>query len=487
MEGNHLIRRAIVLVFCMPAFVLYAQTSLFVDGTSSIYIKSLTISAKGHVTNNGTIDANSTGILTLNGTTLQNLDGTASNTTGFGRINISNTAGVNLGTNVTISAATGLDFTTGPLTLNNASARFAVGSGWTSNNTTTKFFVTNGLGLVYAYNNGAAVTYPIGTALGAATYKPFVLTNTGTAGTFGVRVQSDYRTNYNSANGAPLGFANVTDAVALTWIIDKTGGGASNLTVAAQWRSTDEIGGFARASSTICYFNYATSTWTLGTIGAATGANPYTRTLAISPSNLAFLPLTVGGALSPFPITLLDFNAMRAGNDVLLNWSTATETNNDYFEMERSTNAVNFEKLAVVKGAGNSAINRNYSLTDLSASEIAAGKPLYYRFKQVDFDGRYVYSPIRFVRFDNTENNGLKLYPNPTPSYLTVVYPSEHDCNITISVVNVLGVTVKQLTKAVYTGENTVLLDLNELENATYSIVIQTPFNLLVRKIVLSK
>jgi hypothetical protein len=89
-------------------------------------------------------------------------------------------------------------------------------------------------------------------------------------------------------------------------------------------------------------------------------------------------------------IEMLSFTAKKSGDLVLLNWTTIKETNNDYFSIERSFDAMYFENIANIEGAGNSLNKINYSYNDASAPK----EILYYRLKQTDFDGNYTYSNI---------------------------------------------------------------------------------------------
>ena len=90
------------------------------------------------------------------------------------------------------------------------------------------------------------------------------------------------------------------------------------------------------------------------------------------------------------PVELLGFSGRNEGGIDHLFWTTATEHNNDRFEVERSGDGVSFETLGSLPGAGNSQVQRDYVFDDR--------KPLdgmnYYCLKQVDFDGQYVHSPV---------------------------------------------------------------------------------------------
>ena len=118
------------------------------------------------------------------------------------------------------------------------------------------------------------------------------------------------------------------------------------------------------------------------------------------------------------PVNLTDFDAVRTDTEqVLLQFKTLTETNNAFFDVERSADGSRYEPIGRVDGAGNSAVIQKYVFTD--------PKPLqginYYRLRQVDFDGQFTFSP-GVTAFVGTPAN-LYLAPNPVSHEVTVVYP----------------------------------------------------------------
>ncbi|MCZ6521827.1 MAG: T9SS type A sorting domain-containing protein, partial [Bacteroidetes bacterium] len=116
---------------------------------------------------------------------------------------------------------------------------------------------------------------------------------------------------------------------------------------------------------------------------------------------------------NPLPVELLSFDAISRSNDILLKWTTATETNNDFFTMERSIDAFTWNIIGNVAGAGNSDVELTYQLID--------EQPLdglnYYRLKQIDFDGTFEYSQVISAQFGIQE---LLIYPNPASNSVTI-------------------------------------------------------------------
>ena len=117
----------------------------------------------------------------------------------------------------------------------------------------------------------------------------------------------------------------------------------------------------------------------------------------------------IGDQPITLPVRLMNFTAKASGNLALLNWQTASELNNDKFEIERSTNATDFVKIGEVKGNGTSQKISVYSFLDRAPANGAN----YYRLKQVDFNGKFELSDAKAVNF-NLETAAFSIYPNPT-------------------------------------------------------------------------
>tara|TARA_R110002096_G_scaffold387403_4_gene581585 strand:+ start:15828 stop:20795 length:4968 start_codon:yes stop_codon:yes gene_type:complete len=108
------------------------------------------------------------------------------------------------------------------------------------------------------------------------------------------------------------------------------------------------------------------------------------------------------------PITLLYFNAIKQGEQVLLKWATTSEINNDFFTIERSQDARNFRPILKHTGAGNSQVEIHYERYDKNPLQGTN----YYRLRQTDFNGETKEFPIEVVQFNPTRNS-IRIYPNP--------------------------------------------------------------------------
>jgi Lamin Tail Domain len=141
------------------------------------------------------------------------------------------------------------------------------------------------------------------------------------------------------------------------------------------------------------------------------------------------------------PVEMLSFEVIKKETHSVLYFSTASETNNDYFTIERSADGRNYNAIGEMKGGGNSNTTIAYEFTD--------EKPFvginYYRIKQTDFDGKYSYSDIKSVR--HTSLGNLSITPRTTEGRLQVTTDME---DYTIDVYNVAGQQVKSLTALSY-------------------------------------
>ncbi len=156
---------------------------------------------------------------------------------------------------------------------------------------------------------------------------------------------------------------------------------------------------------------------------------------------------TLSALASPLPIELATFEIQKEGDEILINWSTQTEINNDFFTVERSADGNYFEPISQVDGAGNSSNLLHYESRD----EHPRKGINYYRLKQTDFDGNYTYSEIKSVNF--RETGSYSVYPNPLPagSDLTIEVPQEGDYEIKI--LDTQGRTVFTATLTSVDGE----------------------------------
>jgi hypothetical protein len=177
-----------------------------------------------------------------------------------------------------------------------------------------------------------------------------------------------------------------------------TASGATPLNYISKWNGTawtNVAGGFNSRVTALTYL--ADTLYAGGYFTQSNGVN-MTRTAKI------FFPASL-------PVELISFTGKQKENSVELEWSTVTETNNDYFTVEKSTDGINFIEIKRVDGAGNSTHTLFYSTRD----EYPSAGTNYYRLKQTDYDGKYSYSKIISAHY-LTEEQGIIIFPNPVIS-----------------------------------------------------------------------
>lgn len=198
--------------------------------------------------------------------------------------------------------------------------------------------------------------------------------------------------------------------------------------------------------------------------------------------------LIQGGSLSVYyyykntsvllPVELVDFKATKKRTSSLLHWQTASETNNAGFEVERSHNGEYWQNLGFVNGVGTSQAKQDYQFIDQ--------RPLnginYYRLKQIDFDGKFEYSDIQSVHFQNGQNTPVQVFPNPLKDgNLTVKLDQCDDQEITIQIYDLTGKIWLQRTSY----ETVTELNVQDLTAGVYFLQINANGQTARQKIVI--
>jgi hypothetical protein len=202
---------------------------------------------------------------------------------------------------------------------------------------------------------------------------------------------------------------------------------SSTVNVSLYWEDADAQG-IDQCSPDLVLAHYDGTDWeSFGNNGGFTGSCSASGSGTIKVTGITdFSPFTFGSlssGLNALPIDLISFTADPNGTEVDLDWVTASEINNDYFTIERSADAIEFEAIATVGGAGNSSTILNYKMVDYTPLPGVS----YYRLKQTGFDGKFEYSQIEAVSFTGEEEGKpeVLIYPNPVKG--------ENDINVLLS------------------------------------------------------
>ncbi len=157
--------------------------------------------------------------------------------------------------------------------------------------------------------------------------------------------------------------------------------------------------------------------------------------------------------LAPLPVELTSFTALASAGKVNLNWTTASEINNSGFEIERSFDGNSFFTVGYVKGNGTTTEPRSYSFID--NIEANGTQTIYYRLKQVDYNGSFEYSDIVSVVFDLPTEYALgQNYPNPFNPSTKIKYSVPQNGLVSIIVYDLTGQVVATLLNEVKEAGN---------------------------------
>ncbi|QQS35351.1 MAG: CotH kinase family protein [Ignavibacteriales bacterium] len=203
-------------------------------------------------------------------------------------------------------------------------------------------------------------------------------------------------------------------------------------------------------------------------------------------------PIRIENYEAPLPVELISFTGSVTGKQVTLLWSTALESNNMGFEIERkiqnqhtSSGNFEFEKIGYVNGNGTTTSQQNYSFTD---NETVNGKYMY-RLKQLDFSGTFNYSDIIEVEVNVPGEFSLSQnYPNPFNPSTTIRFSIPESMNVSLKVYNVLGQEIKTLISGFKeAGEHTIIFDAGDLISGLYFYKLEAGILSQVKKMMLLK
>lgn len=184
------------------------------------------------------------------------------------------------------------------------------------------------------------------------------------------------------------------------------------------------------------------------------------------------------------PVELTSFEASTDENDVILNWATATEVNNQGFIIQRK-GIDNYERVGFVEGYGTTAEIQNYTFIDES---VAPGK-YHYRLKQMDFDGTFEYSGEIAVEVTQPAEYFLtQNYPNPFNPSTAIKYSIPEDGFVTLKVYDVLGNEVSSLVnEQQQAGEFDIVFDASSLSSGVYYYQLKAGEFTATKKLMLMK
>ncbi len=289
-----------------------------------------------------------------------------------------------------------------------------------------------------------ANTYTVPFGYSTTDYMPVTFTKTAGTGA-GVFNFATYRTSsWQNSTNLPAAVTAVNDAdgndnsaflIDRFWKIDANGYTAkpdlTNLTF-TYIDAEHSVASNTIIESTLFAQRYNTTTNDWGDFLPTVTLNTANNTVVIPsvPSADFFNWWTLVSTESPLPVTLLTFKGRCENNSTVINWSTSEETDNDYFVLEKSEDALSWTELETVKSKGNNSDKNDYSVTDKNSNGLT-----YYRLKMVDKSNKFTYSSVITTQC-GTDEPEMIVYPNPNLGVF-VIKNAKQDTEI--AVMNSLG------------------------------------------------
>jgi hypothetical protein len=177
------------------------------------------------------------------------------------------------------------------------------------------------------------------------------------------------------------------------------------------------------------------------------------------------------------PVSLLGFSGYKEGNHNQLQWTTISEQNCKEFELQRSSDGVNYTTLGFIKSqapGGNSATPMNYAITDYNPN----GGRQYYRIRMIDMDNRSKLSNIVLIKGDRPMLISFgEVFPNPASELVNVLIDAPGKNNLVMVVTDIAGRNILKQEVHVESGSNTIPININKLSSGTYIVKLICPDN----------
>ena len=176
----------------------------------------------------------------------------------------------------------------------------------------------------------------------------------------------------------------------------------------------------------------------------------------------ALSPWSVSSDATILPIELLSFNTSQEANSVKLNWEISAGSNPYHFEIERSTNGIEFKSIEIIKAS----TATKYATVDASNKEEGY---YYYRLKMIDKDGKITFSNTRKIYIGTNKFSIEEVYPQPVKSgSLNVKLNATKTGDMKYSITDVAGRIIVNAGTLVKKGNNNLTINISNLKSGTY-------------------
>jgi hypothetical protein len=453
-------------------------TSLWVrTGTTLTFNNNRTLSVAYDITNCGTIDGSASGEVNLNSSAsdvqVQHISG--SGTYDLTDFTINNSFSVNptVMFNKDVNVSRNLTLTSG-IVRTSATNILALGTNGSSTSGSAASFVSGPMSKAGNTN----FVFPIGKG---SKWRRTAISSISSSTTYRAEYFDAAFTNTTPVN-APLNNVSKLEY----WQVDRiVGTGNANLSL--YWEVASASGITNCPDITIARWNGSSWDERAGTsVGGSSCSGAGAGLVTTNALITAFSPFTFGSkstGVNPLPVELLEFSSTCNESEIEFNWTTATEKNNAYFEIESSLDGNNWKSIAQITGSGNSKQEVRYSYR----YNIVSDEKLYYKLNQVDFDG--IKQSFKTV-YPNCSGNSvfMTLFPNPSNGQITVLVNSKKQSQLTnIKIIDALGKICFQ-KEIIFTNRiNEFSFDL-DLKSGMYSVLLyENNFILDTKKLILKK
>jgi len=435
--------------------------SIYVRPSATLSLASQNLSLRSDIANCGVITGGS-GTLTMNSTSVQAQYVSGSGTYTIGNLIVNNTYSLSpsLVLNKDVNVAAGLVLTSGVVSTSSTNI-LALGTGATSTSGSSASYISGPISKAGSSN----FVFPTGKG---GLWRRAAVSNLSGVATFRAEYFNTPYTNSTSVN-SPL-----TDVSRIEyWQIDRlTATGDAN--VSLYWENAGSSGIDNCPDLTIARFNGSSWDERAGTsVAGSTCSGSGTGTVTTNAVVTAFSPFTFGSkssSVNPLPIELTGFTSNCSGASVILSWTTASEKNNAAFILEKSTDGVEWSKIAQLAGAGTSQRRNSYSYTDAGP----VYQETYYRLSQSDIGGQpKVYRIIAQNCVSGSDR--ILLYPNPAGEEIGIELTlSKRYGDNEIRIVDHLGQICFHQSIAMPEGQSLIKLKHN-LPAGSYSLLFTSP------------
>lgn len=372
--------------------------------------------------------------------------------TNYYKLKINNAAGASLPGSITV--LNNLNLTSGIVTPTNLSFVLTVNDNATASNASSSSFIA---GKCKKIGNDA-FTFPVGKS---GHYSPVTITAPSLA-TDAFTVEyffADPQSVPYNVNLRDAGLSQISRRE--YWMVDRTTG-SSSIDVALTWNSARS--GDITDINDLRVVHWNGSSWEdKGQNNLSGDANAGEIR---SNTNSSFSPFTIGSSSTenPLPVSLVSFDVFCPGQNNIVTWQTASETNASYFDLEGSTDGETWYVRGTVESARNSNSIMQYSVIDpKQVNEIK-----YYRLRQFDVDGRFSYSHIIQVGCTIDGIGDVKIFPNPATDIITL-----NGSNSIIGSTAYIYNSLNQLVGEYKIGESTTNIDIESLPSGIYILQVR--------------